>query len=142
MTDEAYSGRRTYNCNFEPPAGYTPPGDGYDWIEFLNSQPKTVVVGAWGCSGWDLGSWPYVSMALRRNEGDTFTTISYCEGDIEEVDHLDRDAAAAFIDKFAEFYWRCGQADGPSDIDKYPEGELPAKYRGPYSADRHSESDE
>jgi hypothetical protein len=46
MTEKTELSRRTYNCNDGTVEGYTPWGDGYDWIEFLGNQPKTRVVAA------------------------------------------------------------------------------------------------
>jgi hypothetical protein len=75
-------------------------------------------------------------MAVRQNDDDTLTTISYCEGDIEEVTHSNSDAAVCCIDQFAEFHWRTGNSSGPKDIAQYQEGDLPSNYRGPYNPSR------
>lgn len=101
--------------------------DGYDWMEHLPKGWR--VVSSWGEDGWDLGSWPYVIVAIYVAQNE-WAHVVYVEGDIMVEEHESFDAMIAAIDKVAEFYWRSGQHSAPDDL---PEGKgLLPRHCGPY----------
>lgn len=108
-----------------------PYDDGYDWIERL---PRGWhVVASWGEDGWDLGSWPYVVIAVFASSTEWAHAV-YVEGDISVHTHESQGELVAAIDEVAEFYWRTGQYSSPDDL---PEGKgLLPRHRGPYGRKR------
>lgn len=105
---------------------------GYEWIEALSAIPNATAVPSWGSRGWDAGSWPLIVIGWHRH-GDTYSLLTYVEGDVTVTAHASSDALVAATDEAVAFHWRNGQSLGPSDL---PEDTLPDKYRGPYKRAR------
>ena len=111
---------------------------GYDWMEDIAAAGWTVLP-AWGSDGWDVGSWPYVMLALNRihdAEGELFAMATYCEGDVKTTYYRTQSAQWAAITAYAFWQWKHGQADGPADLPESIE-DLPAQYRTPYVVTGH-----
>lgn len=110
-------------------------GDGYDYIATLN-QHGWHELASWGTEGWDLGAWPYVIFAVNATEAaegeQVYGLGEYCEGDTSAEYFDSREALHEAISRRAFFYWKLGQADGPSWLPEAFE-DLPTKYRRPYA---------
>ncbi|WP_147394437.1 hypothetical protein [Arthrobacter cheniae] len=108
-------------------------GDGYDWLDNLTGSPWKVM-GAWGIDGWDAESWPYVffATAIHRNEiGTLYGYGTYVEGDTYAHWYRAEDACHRAITAEVFWYWKHGQADGPSNLPASAE-ELTEQYTKPY----------
>jgi hypothetical protein len=103
--------------------------EGYEWMSRLSGGWHAVP--AWGRDGWDLGSWPYVVVAIYdRPVQKLFALAVYVEGDVSIREFTGYAALSAAIDDVAEFYWRSGQHSAPSDL---PEGSgLLPHHKGSY----------
>ncbi len=113
-----------------PPSGHGF-GGGYEWMD--EGLPEGWhVEPMWGRDGWNLGSWPYVVVALFiDDEHDRYAVTTYVEGDINVRRYKSRGALYVAVNDIAEFHWRLGQSRGPRDL---PEGRgLLAHHTGPYS---------
>jgi hypothetical protein len=107
-------------------------GDGYDWMEELSGGWRPVA--SWGSQGWDLGSWPYVIVAICRirteDQGTVWGVCTYVEGDLTVESFTRYEDLIAAVDKIAEFYWRHAER-GPNDLPE--EGGLLPHHQGPYT---------
>jgi hypothetical protein len=117
-----------------PPTGHGF-GGGYEWMEAglpegWHAEP------VWGRDGWNLGTWPYVVVALYVDDAhDRYAVTTYVEGDINVKRYKSRGALYVAVNQIAEFHWRLGQSRGPRDL---PEGEgLLAHHTGPYPGWSH-----
>ncbi|MHA7285974.1 hypothetical protein ACX80I_06830 [Arthrobacter sp. MDT3-44] len=108
-------------------------GDGYDWLDTLTGGPWQVM-GAWGIDGWDAGSWPYVFFAAATHHDETGTLYgygTYVEGDTFTHWYRTEDACRTAITAEVFWYWKHGQADGPSNLPETA-GELEDEFTKPY----------
>ncbi len=115
--------------------------DGYGDMEVAERQGWHAIP-SWGRDGWDLGNWPYVAIYTRETDG-KFEMQQVVEGDhsVYSFDSAeDREAAIDYL-----FLWYAAgnsQHWAPITTDQremldigYPLV-IPAKWRGPYRADR------
>jgi hypothetical protein len=112
-----------------PPTGHGF-GGGYEWME--EGLPEGwYVEPMWGRDGWNLGSWPYVIVALFiDDEHERYAVTTYVEGDINVKRYKSRGALYVAVNEIAEFHWRLGQSRGPRDL---PNGSgLLPHHTGPY----------
>jgi len=109
-------------------------GGGYDVMEKATSVRWEPIAG-WGQDGWMLGSWPYVIIYFRTEDG-TFDLMYYVEGDVTMYSCPTREIREAICDVLALFHWK-HSGGGPENIDEYEDvSQLPLQYRGPYSRKR------
>jgi hypothetical protein len=113
-----------------PPTGHGF-GGGYEWME--EALPEGwYVEPMWGRDGWNLGSWPYVVVALYiDDEHERYAVTTYVEGDINVRRYKSRGALYVAVNGIAEFHWRLGQSRGPRDLPE--ESGLLPYHTGPYS---------
>ena len=122
-------------------------GDGYDQMEVLEDRKGWHAVSSWGCDGWDLGSWPYVIVYVKRTTDNRMLPrlATNCEGDFDTYTFAtieDRNAAMDYL-----FGWYTLAEGSLGWFEGLPEGitredldagtaEIPPAYRGPYRAGR------
>jgi hypothetical protein len=111
-------------------------GGGEAWMHHIQNAEgeKWHLALAWGLDGWDLGEYPYHVFAYAC-EGRM--VAEYCEGDVTVWSFAEPEGGIALLDSFAEQKWRTrSSARLEDELKAFPEGKLPAKYRGPFSWDR------
>lgn len=107
-----------------PLPGYA--DEGYDWMQKLKGW---IPIPSWGEDGWDLGSWPYVVVAIHINApAKIYAVTVYCEGDITTEQYKTEAEMNEAIDSIAEFHWR-HSGTPPRDL---PEVGLLPRHKGPY----------
>jgi hypothetical protein len=113
-----------------PPSGHGF-GGGYEWME--EGLPEGwYVEPMWGRDGWNLGSWPYVIVALFiDDERERYAVTTYVEGDINVRRYKSRGALYVAVNEIAEWHWRFGQSRGPRALPGG--GGLLPHHSGPYS---------
>lgn len=115
---------------------HTVSDDGNDDM-YLATRTGWRLLAGWGADGWDLGTWPYVSIQIKeRTKAPRYLLQSICEGDHDtygfETD-AERDAALDYL-----FLWYAADNDwAPLTYDQraqLDEGgfEVDPKFRGPY----------
>jgi hypothetical protein len=103
--------------------------DGYDTMEPA-ARKGWEAIPAWGLSGWDLGSWPYV-VIYHRDTADTWQLAEYCEGDLTVYSYPTRELRDVATDCIAFWHWKHNEE---SWIDGIESVELaPDRLRGPFS---------
>lgn len=108
-------------------------GGGEAWMEQIKEGAWKLAL-SWGLDGWDLGEYPYHVYAYA-DEGRL--VAEYCEGDVTVWMFTTSEGGFALLDSFAEHQWRTrSSARLEEELKSYPEGELPDKYRGPFSWQR------
>jgi hypothetical protein len=106
--------------------------DGYD-RQSLARKHWWLAVPAWGRDGWNLGSWPLVTI-YTREAPDGFYLAENVEGDVTtyRFDMIEeRDAAT---DALAFFHWKWASEEWVDGIDSAQD--MPDHLRGPYSRAR------
>ena len=104
-------------------------GGGYEFLDHTR-RAGWEIISSWGKDGWDMGSWPLVSVSQRTLAG-KYQILTYSEGDVTIETYDTEQERLTALDAIAEFYWR-QLGEGPTDMARYPEGQLPAEYRGYY----------
>jgi hypothetical protein len=106
--------------------------DGSDYADRVEATEGFRVIWTWGLDGWDVGELPYWQFFHNHD----YTAIrEYCEGDITTWEFATRQDGIAFMDAIAERLWR-QKGHIIDELVQYPEGELPERYRGPFSWER------
>lgn len=116
-------------------------GGGEAWMEHVSNTEdgnKWHLALSWGLDGWDLGEYPYYVYAYA--DGGRMVA-EYCEGDVTVWMFVKPEGGLTLLDSFAEKQWRREGSSARLDekLKEFPEGELPDKYRGPFSWKRLTE---
>ena len=113
--------------------------DGYGRMDYRMTAEKWSPLPSWGRDGWDLGSWPLVTVRFRGNHEDGFELLYDVEGDVTSWSYAGAGAwneLVAKVDSIAIFHWRHEEAEWLAGV---PEGEEPDYLKGPYSSARYAE---
>jgi len=106
-------------------------GDGYDDMDYAR-QKGWHAISSWGRDGYDLGSWPYAIVFIRRKEERVEIAV-YVAGDVDQYAFPIEELLIQAIDEEALFHWKHNTRSAPDDIDKYATvDDLPPELRGPY----------
>ena len=110
--------------------------DGYDRQELARQRGGWRAVPSWGADGWDLGSWPLVTIYMKESVG-KFLLAENVEGDTG-VYAFDTEAErSAACDTLAFFHWKMAGAEWVDGVETA--AAMPGYLRGPYSETRHGE---
>jgi hypothetical protein len=115
--------------------------DGYGDREVAEKQGWHAV-SSWGRDGWDLGSWPYVVIYIREENGTAYEMQQIVEGDhtvYRFSSEEDRNAAIDYLFLWyaADQHWAPITCDQREALDiGYPPLAITDKWRGPFSWSR------
>jgi hypothetical protein len=107
---------------------------GYQWIDRIDESGWRAIP-SWGSDAYHLGEWPYVVVAATDtadSKGKLFGVAINCEGDVTTTYYRTQRAQWEAITEHAFFYWKNGQASGPSDL-PVAAAELPSRDRMPFT---------
>lgn len=115
--------------------GFDPNGDGYHYIQTLETKGWRAV-SAWGQDGWDLGEWPYLVYMICDNNGE-YMLRERCEGDLYTWVYDSAEDREKALNEIAARQWRINRERYGISEDELPnKGEIPAKFRGPFTWER------
>jgi len=106
-------------------------GGGYDVMERAVQKGWRAIAG-WGSDGWTLGSWPYVIIFHRDQEGQ-YDLAYYVEGDVTMYRCPTKELRNQVTDELAFFHWKHRDEEWVDGYDTVEQ--LPADLRGPYRED-------
>lgn len=109
----------------------TPLGlDGYDRMEFVRNTAGWRPIPSWGRDGWDLGSWPYVTIMFKEADG-KYAVREDVEGDVTIRQFETEQQRNAYVDTIAFYYWHQNKEDWVAGIKSADD--MPPYLRGPFS---------
>lgn len=115
----------------------TPLGlDGYGRMEFAEKHNGWRAVSSWGRNGWDLGSWPLITVMRREKDGKHQVRYDV-EGDVTITSWDSEADANAYINGLAFFHWQWAHepwVEGVLTVE-----DMPDYLRGPFSWKRLDE---
>lgn len=106
-----------------------PGNDGYERMEAAQAE-GWMPISAWGCDGWDLGSWPHV---VVYHGGETSLAIDV-EGDTRIETFETQAARDEGTDRVAFMHWKTLQAPWVQGISSFEQ--MPSRLRGPFTSGR------
>lgn len=108
--------------------------DGYDRQAVVGKRGWHAV-SAWGRDGWDLGSWPLVTVYFRDGEGPRpFLAAENVEGDTTVYAFATEEDRNAGVDRIAFSHWQYARESWVEGIESATD--MPEQLRGPFSWSR------
>ncbi len=111
--------------------------DGYDRQALACRHGGWRAVPSWGSQGWDLGSWPLVTIYMKEQDG-RFFLAENVEGDVTVYAFDTEKERNAACDGLAFFHWEYAKAEWVADI--ATAADMPPRLRGPFSWGRVEEA--
>lgn len=105
--------------------------DGYD-RQTVVAKRGWHAISAWGRDGWDLGSWPLVTVYCREDEEgpNPFLVAENVEGDTTVYAFATESERNAGVDRIAFFHWHYAKESWVAGIESA--ADMPEHLRGPF----------